>query len=157
MPDDLSTPAACVHALYDVISGPPEQPRDWARFRALCRPDARFLLATRRPDGAPALQTWDVEAFVAEGTTQFAARGLWEYELASRVEIYGCVAHVFSAYASHLDARDTPVVARGINSIQLVEEEGRWRIAHLAWDRERAGSALPEWATRGPAVRDDAP
>jgi hypothetical protein len=141
---DAGSPEACVHALYAVISGPPDAPRDWARFRALCRPDARFLLVSRQPDGTPVTQVYDVESFVAEGTREFAQHGLWEREIAGRTERFGCVAHVFSAYESRLDRPDAPVVARGVNSIQLVEEpDGVWRIAHLTWDRETATHPLP--------------
>ena len=140
---DTRTPEACVAALYDVISGPAEEPRDWARFRALCRPDARFLLATHGPDGSPLTQSWDVEGFVAEGTRSFATRGLWEGELVGRGERFGRVAHVFSSYESRLDRPDAPVVARGVNCIQLVLDEGAWRIAHLTWDRETADQPLP--------------
>ena len=141
---ETSSPEACVHALYAIISGPPELPRDWARFRTLCRPDARFLLATRQADGAPFTQSFDVEAFVTEGTRDFAQRGLWERELVGRMERFGRVAHVFSSYESRLDSADAPVVARGVNSIQLVEEpDGSWRIAHLVWDRATAAQPLP--------------
>jgi hypothetical protein len=154
---DDETPEACVHALYTVISGPPDAPRDWARFRRLCRPDARFLLATRGPDGAPLTQAFDVDAFVAEGTRSFAQRGLWERELVGRSERFGRVAHVFSSYESRLDRPDAPVVSRGVNSIQLVEEpDGGWRIAHLTWDRVPAEQPLPPtW--RGGAADPEAP
>jgi hypothetical protein len=150
LPGDEGTgsPQACVHALYEVISGPPEKPRDWARFRALCRPDARFLLATRQADGTPFTQSFDVDAFVAEGTREFAQRGLWERELVGQTERFGRVAHVFSSYESRLDSADAPVVARGVNSIQLVEEpDGVWRIAHLMWDRATGERPLPRELT----------
>jgi hypothetical protein len=143
---DSESPEACVHALYEVISGPPELPRDWDRFRALCRPDARFLLATVEPDGTPRTQLWDVEEFIREGTKDFSPRGLWEQEVVGHTDRFGRIAHVFSVYASRLDRPDAPVVSRGVNSIQLVEDllgaTAAWRIAHLTWDRERAGQML---------------
>jgi hypothetical protein len=133
-----------VQALYAVISGPPEAARDWARFRALCRPDVRFLLATRTADGTPLTAPYDLERFVAEGTREFATRGLWEQELVSRTEHFGRVAHVFSSYESRLDRADAPVAARGVNSIQLVQEDDdAWRIAQLVWDRETPVQPLP--------------
>jgi hypothetical protein len=138
------TPEGCVHALYAVISGLPEQPRDWGRFRALCRPDARFVLATCTPDGKKLTEVYDVDRFVAEATREFALRGLWERELVGRVERFGRVAHVFSSYESRLDRADAPVVARGVNSIQLIEEpDGFWRIAQLTWDRATPSQPLP--------------
>lgn len=143
---DSESPEACVHALYEVISGPPELPRDWDRFRALCRPDARFLIATVRPDGTPQTQSWDVEGFIREGTKDFGARGLWEHEMVGHTDRFGRIAHVFSVYVSRRDQPDAPVISRGVNSIQLVQElvgdAAVWRIAHLTWDRERAGNML---------------
>jgi hypothetical protein len=56
---ETDSPEGCVRALYEVISGPPGMPRDWARFRQLCRPDARFVLATVDADGQPVTQAWD--------------------------------------------------------------------------------------------------
>lgn len=139
-----STPEACVRALYDVISGPPDEPRDWEHFRALCQPDARFLLATRASDGSTITQSFDVESFVTEGTREFARRGLWEREIVGRTERFGRVAHVFSSYESRLDRPDAPVIARGVNSIQLVlDGRGAWRIAHLTWDRATEAQPLP--------------
>jgi hypothetical protein len=144
MSNDTTTPERCVAALYDVISGAPDTPRDWARFRSLCRPNARFLLVRAHPDGTPLTAEWDVEGFVAEGTKRFADAGLWEREIARRVTRFGRVAHVFSTYETRLRAPDAPIAARGINSIQLVEEGGVWTIAQLIWDVERAGNELPE-------------
>lgn len=143
---DSESPEACVRALYEVISGPAELARDWERFRALCRPDARFLLATVGPDGTPETHSWDLEGFIRDGTEHFAERGLWEHELVGHTDRFGRIAHVFSVYASRLDRPDAPVVSRGVNSIQLIDESGggvpAWRIAHLTWDRERAGNML---------------
>lgn len=141
---DTGTPEACVHALYAVLSGPPEESRDWARFRGLCRPDVRFVLATSTAEGDPVTEVYDVDRFIAEGTREFSERGLWERELAGRVERFGRIAHVFSGYESRLDRADAPVAARGVNSIQLIREaDGGWRIAQLTWDRETPEQPLP--------------
>ncbi len=42
-PKDVSSTAAITGALYDVISGPAEQGRDWARFRSLFEPGTRLI------------------------------------------------------------------------------------------------------------------
>jgi hypothetical protein len=88
-----------------------------------------------------------VDGFIREGTEHFAVRGLWESELGGRTERFGRIAHVLSAYASRLDEADTPIVARGVNSIQLIWEPngdgGAWLIAHNVWDRERPGLPVP--------------
>src|SRR3970040_2198036 len=41
--EDVSSPDAILAALYDVISGPVGQKRDWDRFRSLFAPGARLI------------------------------------------------------------------------------------------------------------------
>jgi hypothetical protein len=141
---DSATPESCVLALYSLISGAADVPRNWDRFRALCRPDARFLLATVGPDGAPLTLVFDVDRFAADGAAEFAKRGLWERALVQRVERFGRIAHVFSAYETRVDHPDAPVVARGVNSVQLVNDVVHgWQIAMLVWDRAADSQPLP--------------
>src|SRR5687767_2657424 len=42
-PADVASVDAIVKALYDVISGPAGQARDWDRMRSLFHPDARLI------------------------------------------------------------------------------------------------------------------
>ncbi len=42
-PADVASVDAILASLYDVISGPAGQPRDWNRFRSLFVPDARLI------------------------------------------------------------------------------------------------------------------
>jgi len=52
------------------------------------------------------------------------------------------VAHVFSAYQFSLE-KGGEIKARGINSIQLVKNEGRWYIANVIWDTETDKEKIP--------------
>lgn len=141
---DSATPESCVLALYALISGAANVPRNWDRFRLLCRPYARFLLATVGPDGAPMTLVFDVDRFATDGAAEFAKRGLWERPLVQRVEQFGRIAHVFSAYETRVDHADAPVVARGVNSVQLVHDVVHgWQIAMLVWDRATDSQPLP--------------
>ncbi len=45
-PADVASMDAIVSALYDVISGPRQQPRDWSRMRLLFAPGARVIPRT---------------------------------------------------------------------------------------------------------------
>ncbi len=47
-PEEVATPEAIVAALYDVISGPKGQARDWNRFRSLFEPGSRMIPAGKR-------------------------------------------------------------------------------------------------------------
>ena len=60
-PADVASVDAIIAALYDVISGPAGQARDWTRFRSLFVPGAR-LIPTIHPPGrgraCPASSSW---------------------------------------------------------------------------------------------------
>src|SRR5690349_6107442 len=53
-PKDVATENTIIAALYDVISGPACQKRDWNRFKSLFVPGAR-LIPTGHPPNAPAV------------------------------------------------------------------------------------------------------
>lgn len=142
-PADVATPEAITTALYDVISGPAEQPRDWDRFRSLFLPGARLLYSQTNPAGDEQLHPMTVEDFIRIVTPIYArGGGFWERDVAHTIDRFGNVAHVFTSYETR-PAADGPVVARGINSVQLVRHQGRWWVANIAWDTERPGNPIP--------------
>lgn len=47
---DWVSPDALATAMYAVVSGPAGRPRDWDRFRALFRRDARLMTFGRTPE-----------------------------------------------------------------------------------------------------------
>lgn len=144
--EDVGSPAAVVTALYEVISGPADQDREWDRFRSLCLPSAQFLI-TRWPapdDEREGLWEWDVEGFVAEAAPFYEQGGFWEKEVGARAERFGNVAHIFSTYESRIGSEDSAPVGRGINSFQLVRFKGRWWIANVCWDVERPHNVIPD-------------
>lgn len=142
-PSDVASIDAIVTALYDVISGPGEQPRDWDRFRSLFLPGARLLYSRTNQAGEEQLHAMTVEDFIRIVTPVYArGGGFWERDVAHTTDQFGNVAHVFTSYETR-PAADGPVVARGINSVQLVRHQGRWWVASLAWDTERPGNPIP--------------
>jgi hypothetical protein len=147
-PADVASVDAIVAALYDVISGPAGQARDWDRFRSLFAPDARLLPAAPRPGGG-ALVTLTPDDYVQRTSARFLDTGFFEREIARQVERFGAIAHVFSTYESRRRADDAAPMARGINSIQLVEHDGRWWIITVMWDQERPDNPLPAQYLRG--------
>lgn len=146
--EEFSTPEAVVAALYDVLSGPPEEERerDWTRFRALTLPSARFLLC-RWPDAEgqprPDLREWDIEGFITDAKSAYRTAGFWEQEVRGRTEHFGSVAHRFSSYESRVGSEESEPVGRGINSVQLVRFGKRWWIANVVWDVEGPEQPIP--------------
>ena len=139
---DTVSAEAIIDALYDVISGPAGQARDWDRFRGLFAIGARLLPAAPRPDGsAPAALSPD--DYIQRATETFAKSGFFEQEVARREEAFGTIMHVFSTYESRRAKTDEKPFARGINSIQLMQHGGRWWIVTVMWDQERPDTPLP--------------
>jgi hypothetical protein len=150
-PGDVDTVDHLVMSLYDVISGPAGKPRDWDRFRSLFLPDGR--LGVIRPETpatkeVPARQGDAVfltpDMYVERDEPYFKAHGFFERSIANRIEVFGNLAHVWSTYESRHAEHDSQPFARGINSIQIVHAQGRFWIASVLWDEERAGLALPD-------------
>ena len=67
-----------------------------------------------------------------------------EVELSETTEVFGNVAHRFSAYAKSGTMKGVPFEARGMISTQFIRTPQGWKMSAMAWDDERAGLALPE-------------
>jgi hypothetical protein len=70
-----------------------------------------------------------------------AFTSFFEREIARRVDRFGGVMHVASAYETRISPEAADYIERGVNSLQLIREDGAWRICSLAWDDQAADSA----------------
>ncbi|MFZ6000835.1 MAG: hypothetical protein ACOYW3_10015 [Bacteroidota bacterium] len=139
---DVNSVDAIVAALYDVITGAPDQPRDWDRFRNLFKPEARLIPTSKNPQGGFAYRTLSPDDYVQ----LFASRiptGFYERELSRKTESFGTVVHVFSTYETK-EKKDGPVTNRGINSIQLFYDGTRYYVMNIFWCAESLGFTLPQ-------------
>lgn len=66
----------------------------------------------------------------------------YEKELHRVTDQFAGIAHVFSTYESR-KSKNGEIIERGINSIQLVYDKGRWWVANLMWSGETEDSPLP--------------
>ena len=140
---DVASADAIVAALYDVISGPAGQKRNWDRFRSLFVPGGRLIPTFVAQDGSVRHRMLDVEDYIAGSGKSLEERGFFERELHRTTEQYGNIMHVFSTYDSKAKANDEKPFARGINSIQLLNDGKRWWVVNVFWDAERATNPLP--------------
>ena len=118
-PADVGSMDGILAAVYDVISGPPGQARDWDRFRSLFAPGARLVPTGKDSTGAGRIRMWTVEDYVKNA------------------------AHVFSAYDSKRLATDEKPFSRGINSIQLWNDGSRWWVVTIFWESETPANPIP--------------
>lgn len=127
--------------LYEIISGP-AGPRDWDKMRELCVPGADFCSFATKEDGGKVFRKGDVESYIKNSGSFFMNSAFYETEIGRRMDRFGNVAHVFSAYQFTLE-KGGEVKARGINSIQLIKDQGRWYIANVIWDSETESEKIP--------------
>ena len=133
---DQAAIGAALDAVYGVISGPAGQARDWARMRTLFTPEARLTAI-----GANGARGGTVEDYIAKSGPTLTTAGFTERELARRVEIYGDLAHAWSSYEGTGNGGKLKV--RGINSFQLVRQNGRWLVQSILWQAESPARPLP--------------
>lgn len=152
---DVVSIDSIIAAVYDVISGPAGQKRDWERMRSLFVPGARLMPTSPvRPAGtapdAPlkgdeplSTRVLDVDGYITRGGPYLEEHGFFERESARRVETYGHIAHVWSTYESRHKAEDPKPFARGINSIQLMNDGKRWWVVSIFWEQETPQTQIP--------------
>lgn len=142
-PADVGSIEAILHAVYDVISGPIGETRNWDRMRSLFHPGARLIPTGTGQDGRTRAFLLSVEDYIRTSGPYLEQQGFFEQELAREVDTYGNIAQVFSTYA----ARRTPdgeVFMRGINSIQLFNDGNRWWVMSIFWHTENDATPIPE-------------
>jgi hypothetical protein len=147
---DVDSPEHILSALYDVISGPAHQPRDWNRMRSLFVPGAR-LIPVRIQPGTPNLKTspntdvllLSIDDYIAIASAHMEADGFFEHSIHNDFARFGNIVTVWSTYESRHAEADAKPFARGINSIQLLKDGGRYWIVDVYWDSERPETPIP--------------
>jgi len=144
MSDDRAAIGAAVDEMYAMISGP-RGPRDWSRQKNCFHPDARQIRTGVDPDGRPWAKIMGLDEYARDTTPFFAENDFFEVEIARRIDLFGNIAHVWSAYEARTAPDDDQPERCGINSIQLFKDADRgWRIIAMIWDNERDGVSLSD-------------
>jgi len=143
-PKDVGSMDAIIAALYDVISGPAGQKRDWDRLRSLFAKGARLIPTAPLSTGESGMRVLDVDGYISRSGPYLEENGFFEREIARRTENFGSIAHVFSTYDSRHNAADPHPFSRGINSIQLAFEAERWWVVTVFWDAETTENPIPD-------------
>jgi hypothetical protein len=144
-PEDVGTLDDIMKAFYEVISGPAGQPRQWSRDSSLYIPDIRFVAMSIDKQGKPVAQIANHQQFVDASNDYFLKEGFYEQEIHRVTQRFGNITHIWSTYESR-NKTDGPVIARGINSVELFWDGRRWWIASAIWDDERPDNPIaPEF------------
>ena len=143
-PKDVSSPEAIVAAVYDVISGPAGQKRNWDRMRTLFVPDARMIPTGKRSTGEITRRVLTVEDYITNSGPFLEKEGFFETEIGKKTEQFGNIVHVFSTYESKRTVKDEKPFMRGINSFQLWYDGKRWWVITILWQGESQDKPIPK-------------
>lgn len=124
---------------YEVISFEEGGSPDWDSMQRLFSRHARITRIT--PEAVDHLDLAGFRNMAEELIEVGAFTSFFEYEIARRVDRFGGVMHVASAYETKVSPEAIDYIERGVNSLQLIREDGGWRICSLCWDDQAAGSA----------------
>ena len=133
---DMAGIDAAIRGVYEVISGPPGQKRDFDRMRTLFAPGA--LLRVITPKG---IRGGTLDDYIAKSGPILEKEGFTEHELGRRTEVYGNLATVWSSYDGRTQSGSFH--ERGINSFQLVKVDGKWLVASILWQEEGTPVVFP--------------
>ena len=144
--DDVSSINSILNALYEVISGEKGEERDWDREKNLFHPKARLIVVRKEEDNHLDTKIMTCDEFIqyAKKKAIIDGVGFYEYEIARRVEEFGHVVHVWSTFGSKYSKEDHEPHTRGINSIQLLNDQKRWWVMNIFWNKETSEFPLPE-------------
>jgi hypothetical protein len=145
-----ATPTVCpttatldelVKAIDSAVTGPAGQDRTC--FRALFLPEARLVPLGKNADGGFSPHMLTVDGWIAA----VAKRGnatLMEHQIKVSTEVYGHLAHLWSTYETRVEA-DGKILsdAKGINSIQAVNDGKSWKIQEIVWEAETPEEPIP--------------
>jgi|GEM_PF-1286711 len=145
---DTKTVSSTVLALYDVISGGKDKPRDWDRFRNLFAPGARMVPTFKIGEKFSSM-VLAAEDYVTKFGPGLLRDGFFEKEIGRKTDVYGPIAQVFSVYESRLKSKEEKPFAKGVNSIQLIFDGDRWWVQSISWADEATAGPVPSFGESG--------
>lgn len=141
---DVASLDNILEALYASISGEKGERRDWDRFRYLFIKEARLMPSGKNREGQMGYQMMTPDDYVERSGKWLEENGFYEKEIHREVVEYGSLVHVFSTYESYRSSTDEKPFARGINSIQLMNDGNRWWVVQIYWLPETKELPLPQ-------------
>lgn len=130
--DDAAEVEAVVQAVYDVISGPVGQARDFEAMRELYLPGAAMGAVSPGENGQGQGRIITLDDYIERSGPWLVENGFTERPTRTETTIYGELAYVRSAYEG-VNGQTGEVFVTGVNFITLFKVNGDWKIASLLW------------------------
>ena len=126
---------------FSAVSFKPGEKPHYGKLRDLFIESGRLI---RNSGTAPDVAT--VEEFILprqKSVNEGELTQFHEAEIAQITEVFGKVAHRFSAYVKSGILQGGHFAARGVICTQFVQTAAGWKMSSMAWDDERPGLPLP--------------
>ncbi len=130
--------SALLERLYAVISFEEGAEPDWQGLEEVFSAHGRITRIT--PEGTDYLDRKSFLAMTRDLFEMGAYTSFYEFEVARTVEQFGNIAQVRSAYETRRNRDAREALGRGTNLIQLIRDQGVWRVLGLLWDESQAQS-----------------
>lgn len=130
-----------IRDLYTSIKLSEEDSPDWDLLRSLFMDGAHLIHVTETE-----VYKMSLEDFISNYQEQINNGSLTafkEYEIHRTEESFGNIVHVFSTYEAAFTTPDSNSKTRGINSIQLMKTENKWKIVSIIWFDENENHPIP--------------
>jgi hypothetical protein len=141
--EKVATLDRTIETLYGVISGEKGVARNWELFKYLFHPDANLIPSRKNEDGRYRPTFLTPDGYIERSGKWLVENGFFEKEIHRVENHFGNVTHIFSTYESYRSERDEQPFARGINSIQLMNDGERWWIINIYWTGETKDNPIP--------------
>jgi hypothetical protein len=146
-PIDQKRIDAAILDIYSTISGPIGKERDWQHWKEQFVTNPQFgYVAANQLYGTPGqarLKLLTLDEFIGTSGVYMKAEGFYEKEIHRETHQFGHLIQVFSTYECRKKETDAKPFMRGINSIMLVEDAGKFKIASLIWEQETDSNPIP--------------
>ena len=132
-----------IDAYFIAVSGN-KGSKDWSKLTAICIPSVQLNAMGITEQGKNEFHPTDLRTFTEHFDQYFAANSFFQSYQIKRVDHYAHIAQAWCQYASFADAGKTNRIDRGMIGFQLVELDGRWKIANVIYNSETNEHPLTE-------------
>jgi len=142
--DETATLDGIIKAYYDVVCVKKGGKIIYERDSLLHIPGSVMVgFVVKDKSGKKVLKMIDLREFHRLSDPGAEQQGFYEHEIGRRMEKFGNIYHVFSAYESMTEQGGKPK-DRGINSIELYYDGKRFWIVSWIFDTENNGNSIPK-------------
>jgi hypothetical protein len=140
--DDLNLIDDLTSELYNAICFEVGDHPSVEKLRELLIPTANMI---KNDGGTPEIMTVNdfIKAFnerISDGTI----KSFYEGEINNITEIFGTIAQRFSTYKTKFDLDKPEPFSIGINSIQFLKINNKWKISSIVWNNQNDELKIPD-------------